>query len=287
MGNNKVLVVDDSPFSRNIISDALTQGGLEVVGHADGMKECMEMFRRHQPDLVTMDMVMPGADGLECVRALRVESPDVKVVIISSMKDDELMEEARKLNVIGYVQKPVNAEELLAVIRNSIAPDAIYTLLDNLYLDLFKEAFLIGIAMCTNTKVEFTDSEVIEGKYSSLGVAVVMGIVGRYSGSMVFDLSLEAATQLTRCSLRREPKNLDESMAMVAEFANIIGGNACSMLNKKYKELHLRVTPPSVFFGGSPEITSPNLEKKALYAETIFGRMHLNVGFRRGVEIWM
>jgi DNA-binding NarL/FixJ family response regulator len=286
MGNIKVLVVDDSPFSRNIIADALTQGGLEVVGHADGIKECMEMFRRHQPDLVTMDLVMPGADGLECVRALRVESPDVKVVIISSMKDDELVEEARKLNVIGYVQKPVNAEELLAVIRSSIMPDAMYSLLNSSYLDLFREAFLIGIAM-TNTTVEFTDSEVIEEKYSSLGVAVVMGIVGRYSGSMVFDLSLDSATQLTKCSLRREPKNLDETLAMVAEFANIIGGNACSMLNKKYKELHLRVTPPSVFFGGTPEITSPNLEKKALYAETVFGKMHLNVGFRRGVEIWM
>lgn len=282
----KVMVVDDSPFSRNIIADALTQGGFEVVGQAGCLEEALEEYSRTRPDVVTMDMVMPGADGLECVRALKLENPDIKVVVVSSMKDDELVKEAKKLNVAGYVQKPVDSVELVAAVRAAVAPDEVFGELDNLYMEVFKDAFAGGIAMVARTAAEFTSQEASDKKYTSLGVAVVIGIVGRYSGRMIFDLSLESATALTKAALRREPKNQDEVLAMVAEFANIISGNACSVLNKKCKEVRLRVTPPSIFYGGSPEITTPNIRKKAIFAETAYGAMYLNVGFKRGAESW-
>jgi DNA-binding NarL/FixJ family response regulator len=287
MATVRVLIVDDSPFSRNLIADALIDGGYEVAGQAGDLDECLEQFRTHRPDVVTMDMVMPGADGLECIRALKMEDPDVKVIIVSSMKDDELVQEAKKLRVAGYVQKPVNADELVAAVRSAVAPDEMYALLSEWYPVVFKEALASGITMCTKSVTEIVEEGTADGKYSSMGVAVVIGIVGRYSGSMIFDLSFESASELTRAALRREPKNDQEILAMVAEFANIVSGNACSVLNKKCKDFRLRVTPPSIFYGGSPEIASPNLDKKAVHADTTYGRMFLSIGFRRGAELWM
>lgn len=282
----KVMVVDDSPFSRNIIADALEEAGFEVVSQAGCLEEALEEYSRTRPDVITMDMVMPGADGLECVRALRLEDPEVKVIVVSSMKDDELVKEAKKLHVAGYVQKPVDSVELVAAVRAAVAPDEVFSELDNLYMEVFQDAFASGIAMVAKTAAEFNSQEASDLKYTSLGVAVVIGIVGRYSGRMILDLSLETATALTKVALRREPKNKEEVLAMVAEFANIISGNACSVLNKKCKEVRLRVTPPSIFYGGTPEITTPNINKKAIFAETAYGTMYLNVGFKRGAEAW-
>lgn len=283
----KVLIVDDSPFSRNIIADALTGGGFEVIGQAGCMEEAVAEFRKVRPDVVTMDMVMPGADGLECVRALKLEDTDLKVVIVSSMKDDDLIKEAKKLHVAGYVQKPVDTDELLAAVRAAIAPDEIYAQLESVYFDIFKDAFGSALTMVTKAAADFVEQSVDEKNYTSQGVAVVIGIVGRYSGRMIFDLSYDSAAELAKAALRREPKNQDEVLAMVAEFANIISGNACSVLNKKCKEFKLRVTPPSVFYGGSPAITTPNIKNKAIYAETPHGKMHLNIGFKQGAEAWM
>lgn len=282
----KVLIVDDSPFSRNIIADALTEGGFEVIGQAGCLEEAVAEFRKVHPDVVTMDMVMPGADGLECVRALKLEDADLKVVIVSSMKDDDLIKEAKKLHVAGYVQKPVDTDELLAAVRAAIAPDEIYAQLESVYFDIFKDAFASALTMVTKAAANFVEQSVDEKNYTSQGVAVVIGIVGRYSGRMIFDLAYDSAAELAKAALRREPKNQEEVLAMVAEFANIISGNACSILNKKCKEFKLRVTPPSVFYGGSPAITTPNIKNKAIYAETPHGKMHLNIGFKQGAEAW-
>lgn len=282
----KVMVVDDSPFSRSIIADALIDGGFEVISQAGCLEEALKEFVRTKPDIVTMDMVMPGADGLECIRALKLEDPDVKVVIVSSMKDDDLVKEAKKLNVAGYVQKPVEAEELLAAVHAAVAPDEVFALLESQYLEVFKDAFSGGMAMMTKTVAQFDCQDTSGQTYTSLGVAVVIGIVGRYSGRMIFDLSFESAHEFAKAALRREPKNDDEVLAMVAEFANIISGNACSVLNKKCKELGLRVTPPSVFHGGTSEIITPNIQKKSVFVETAYGRMYLNIGFKQGAEAW-
>lgn len=282
----KVMVVDDSPFSRGIIADALAGGGFEIVSQAGCLEEALQEFGRTKPDIVTMDIVMPGADGLECIRALKLEDPDVKVVIISSMKDDDLVKEARKLKVAGYVQKPVEADELVAAVQAAVAPDEIFAILESQYLDVFKDAFSGGMAMMTKTVARFDGQDPSGQTYTSLGVAVVIGIVGRYSGRMIFDLSFESARTFAKAALRREPKNDEEVLAMVAEFANIISGNACSVLNKKCKEFGLRVTPPSVFHGGTSEIITPNIQKKSVFAETDYGRMYLNIGFKQGAETW-
>ena len=64
----KVVVVDDSPFSVGMISNILTENGFHVVGSANCLKEAVDAVAELKPDIVTMDMVMPGADGIECTK---------------------------------------------------------------------------------------------------------------------------------------------------------------------------------------------------------------------------
>ena len=69
------MVVDDSPFSRTLLADSLQQEGCEVVGEADSIEGLIETYRQCEPDIVTMDIAMPGADGFECSRALLAHDP--------------------------------------------------------------------------------------------------------------------------------------------------------------------------------------------------------------------
>ncbi len=83
MKNIKVVVVDDSPFSVELIGNILTDNGFQVVGSARCLKEAEQVVAELKPDLVTMDMAMPGADGIECTEAIRKNDPHIKVVMLS------------------------------------------------------------------------------------------------------------------------------------------------------------------------------------------------------------
>lgn len=284
----KVMIVDDSPFSRTLLADALQEQGFEVVGEADGLESLLETYPTCKPDIVTMDIAMPGADGFECSKALLLHDPAAKIILVSSMKDEETEAEATRIGVSGYVQKPVDPDLLKTVVTNVLAPDSLYHNLTSLMLDVFKEALAQSVTRMTKTTVQFAEESNSTGKqYVSQGITVVIGIIGKYSGTMMFDLSVETAEKLTQTILRREPKNREEIISSAAEFANVFGGIACSMLNKKDKSFGLRVAPPSVFYGSPTEVISPTLQVQSVAANTDFGQLYVNIGFKKGSVLWM
>ncbi|HWQ60821.1 MAG TPA: response regulator [Negativicutes bacterium] len=284
----KVMIVDDSPFSRAMLAEMLTEGGCEVVGEAESLESLVDTYSQCKPDVVTMDIAMPGADGFECTNVLHLHDPAAKVILVSSMMDDETEAEARRIGVAGYVQKPVEGEVLLNIIERVMAPDSIYEGLGTWGVDMFKEALIQSITKMTKTNATVSDKE--EDRRTQLvssGLAVVIGISGQYPGSMILDLPYEKAETMALAMLRRPAKKRDEVVAMLAEFANVVGGIACSMINKKEKQLKLRVSPPSVFFGAPTEIVSPTMPIRSFYADTDFGRISLSVGFKKGSVLWM
>lgn len=283
----KVMVVDDSPFSRTIIAEALTECGFEVVGEADSLESVLETYQACQPDVVTMDIAMPGADGFECSRALLLKDPKAKIIMSSSMKDEETEAEAKRIGVAGYVQKPVDSETLAKVIHNVLSPDTLYTQLLEFGMESFKEALAQNVTRMAKTTVDFAPTEDIEEPYLSQGITCVIGIIGQYAGTMMMDLSVETAEKVAEAILRRPPKSREEVLAMVAELANIVGGIACSMLNKREKTYSLRVSPPSMFHGNTSEIVSPSVKLQKCLAQTNFGGIFLGVGFKRGAVLWM
>jgi len=84
------LIVDDSKFMRNIIRDALEEGGHKVVAEAENGIEGLEMYKKHRPDFVTMDITMMGKDGLQTLAEIKEVNPGAKIIIISAMSERTL-----------------------------------------------------------------------------------------------------------------------------------------------------------------------------------------------------
>lgn len=102
----RVLIVDDSGFCRKAISDALTvQRDIQVVGKASNGEEALKVAFDIKPDVITLDLHMPGMDGLSLLRILMAKQP-TPVIIVSRYTRDSEIELARKLGAVGYVPKP-------------------------------------------------------------------------------------------------------------------------------------------------------------------------------------
>ena len=103
----KVLVVDDSYFMRKVIKEILeTDSQLQVVGTASNGKEGLEKIRALQPDVVTLDIDMPGMDGLSVIRHIMIQNPVPVVVFSSLFCYGDVTFESLELGVIDFVPKP-------------------------------------------------------------------------------------------------------------------------------------------------------------------------------------
>lgn len=287
MEKMRIVIVDDSSFSIAFIRNILESNDFEVVGEAGTLEEVQKVVEETKPALVTMDMTLPGTDGLECTRAIHRIDKNIKVIVVSSMMDDEIVAEAKRNNVSAYVQKPVDADELVTAIRRIMASDELYAFLKNEYFEVFKEGLLDGVNRMTKTLLTYGEINSESREFASAGMTVIIGIIGKFSGRMLIDMSKDTANNLAKALLRREPKDNQEMIAALAEFANIISGNACSILNKKSKALGLRVAPPSILHGDEVHISSPDFKTTSVMADSDFGSILLNVGFKRGDEKWM
>ena len=288
MKDVKVLIVDDSPFQISLLRDILTENGFNVIGEAQSLEEVKSEVMREKPDLVTMDMTIPGTDGFECTKEIHKIDKNIKVVIVSSMMDDEIVRRAKKLHVSGYIQKPVDSEELTLLINRVMSDEELFAELDGLYSSIFKEALLDVFNKLTKTVPEIVDESNINVEKCSHGISIVMGVIGKYSGRAIFDMSFETAENMAKVLLKREPKNNEEILNVMSEISNMSAGNACSMINKKNKIFGLRVAPPTTFHGEAISISKAELE--AMYsarAKSQFGDLSISVGFGRGEGEWM
>lgn len=287
MNDIRIVIVDDSPFSITILREILEEQGFEVVGDASSLEEVKEVIKDKKPTLVTMDMTLPGTDGLECTRAIHEIDENIKVIVVSSMMDDEIVKQAKENNVSGYIQKPVDSDELLTIINRVMASDELYEKLENDYFPVFKECLLDAFNRMTKTLPTYIKEYSSAEEYQSQGITIIIGIIGKFSGRMLLDLSKETADNLASALLRREAKSNDEMLAALGEFTNIISGNACSLLNRKNKSLGLRVAPPSILYGERLHISAPKFKTTTAISQTNFGEVLLNAGFKRGEEKWM
>jgi len=121
----RVMIVDDHPVVRKGLSTFLShEGDMEVVGLATDGEEAVDMAAKVSPDIVLMDLSMPGIGGIEATRRLVERNPDIRVMMLTSFGGHERMVEALKSGAVGYVVKDTAPAELLRVIR-SIAPPLI------------------------------------------------------------------------------------------------------------------------------------------------------------------
>ncbi len=118
---SKILIVDDASFMRSVLKDIIKSNGLasEIFEAADGI-ECVKMFLKIKPDLVTMDVNMPKADGIQALRAILKIDPTAKVIMISSVEEKHIVQDAIKLGARDYVVKPFDRANVPLVINKVI-----------------------------------------------------------------------------------------------------------------------------------------------------------------------
>jgi CheY-specific phosphatase CheX len=159
------------------------------------------------------------------------------------------------------------------------APDPLADFLRNEYYAVFKKAMVGGLKKISKADLTYGEEYISGDEYISKGLAAVVGITGGFSGQMTVNLPQSAADMLAFTILKKKPENGEEITAILAEFANIVAGNACSELNKKEKALKLRVIPPTVLAGENMVVIPPGFITRTAVGDSIFGKIILNVGF--------
>ncbi|MCC6312952.1 MAG: response regulator [Thermomicrobiales bacterium] len=116
----RILIADDESLIRLDLREMLTELGHDVIGEAADGQAALDLARKLQPDLVIMDIKMPGVDGIAAAEELTREKI-APVVLLTAYSDQGLVERAREAGVVGYVVKPFRPTELMPVIELSLA----------------------------------------------------------------------------------------------------------------------------------------------------------------------
>lgn len=112
----KVLIVDDSLYMRTIIKDTLTAAGYEIVGQAANGESAIDLALELQPDLITLDNILPDMLGLDILKALKQEALESRIIMISAVGQQSVVDEGMKLGLDDYIIKPFTTEQLVAAI---------------------------------------------------------------------------------------------------------------------------------------------------------------------------
>jgi DNA-binding NarL/FixJ family response regulator len=114
----RILIAEDQRIVREgLIALLEDESEVMIVGEASGGAEAVELFARLQPDVVLMDLQMPGVDGPEATRRIREQSPDARILVLTTYATDEFIFKALRAGASGYLLKDASADELLEALR--------------------------------------------------------------------------------------------------------------------------------------------------------------------------
>ncbi len=114
----RILVVDDSPVSRILITEMVRENGHQVVAEAENLAQVLAAYKTHKPDVVTLDLSLASEDGLTILKALRQFDPKAKIVVISGNSQTKVIDEITAAGA-GYVPKPFTQEDLIKALGAS------------------------------------------------------------------------------------------------------------------------------------------------------------------------
>ena len=121
-----VLLVDDHAMVRQGVRAFLeTQSDISVVGEVGSGEDAIRLAAQHVPDVILMDLIMPGMDGVEATRLVKQISPRSQIVVLTSYHEDEHIFPALKAGALSYILKDISAEELASAVRKAAAGEAV------------------------------------------------------------------------------------------------------------------------------------------------------------------
>ncbi len=119
----KILLADDSQFMRTILKGILDKLNLSAEYiEAGGGIQTVELYLQHHPDLLLLDLIMPEKDGMDVLREISSQKGTGKIIIVSAIGQDKVMEEAKALGADGFIVKPFDEKKVADAIRTTVTP---------------------------------------------------------------------------------------------------------------------------------------------------------------------
>ena len=112
----RILVADDASFMRQMIREIVEAEGHEVVGEASDGIEAIDQFKEQQPDVVTMDIVMPRRSGIDAVKGIVAVDPGARIVMCSALGQETLVQEALQAGALDFIVKPFKPDAVVATL---------------------------------------------------------------------------------------------------------------------------------------------------------------------------
>ncbi|WP_374712944.1 response regulator [Symbiobacterium terraclitae] len=118
----RLLIVDDHKMVREGLKIYLsTEPEIQVVGEAENGEEAARLAAELRPDVILMDLIMPGVDGIEGTKRCLAACPETRVIVLTSMPDDELVVPAIRAGALSYILKDISADELAETIKKAVS----------------------------------------------------------------------------------------------------------------------------------------------------------------------
>ncbi|WP_347156979.1 response regulator [Pontibacter chitinilyticus] len=120
----RILIVDDSFYMRTMLKNMLTDAGYDVVGEAPNGQTALELAKTTSPDLITLDVILPDNTGLDVLKGIKADQPDMKVIIVSAVGQEVIVNEAMEYGALSYIVKPFSEEKVLEVVSKALAGES-------------------------------------------------------------------------------------------------------------------------------------------------------------------
>jgi two-component system, response regulator, stage 0 sporulation protein F len=115
----KISIVDDQFGIRILLNEVFQKEGYQTFQAANGI-QALEIVTKHDPDLVLLDMKIPGMDGIEILKRMKVIDPDIRVIIMTAYGELDMIQEAKDLGAITHFAKPFDIDDIRAAVRKHI-----------------------------------------------------------------------------------------------------------------------------------------------------------------------
>jgi two-component system chemotaxis response regulator CheY len=116
-----ILIAEDNPVVREVLRGVIRHDDrLRIVGEAANGQAALELVESLRPDLVCLDVLMPGLDGISALKTIKEKFPETRVILVTGQSTSEVVTEALKHGASGFVVKPFNANQLLRAVYNAL-----------------------------------------------------------------------------------------------------------------------------------------------------------------------
>lgn len=119
----KILIVDDQFGIRILLNEVFQKEGYQTFQAANGI-QALDILKKNEPDLVLLDMKIPGMDGIEILKRMKVIDPDIRVIIMTAYGELDMIQEAKNLGALTHFAKPFDIDDIRAAVKKYIPQKA-------------------------------------------------------------------------------------------------------------------------------------------------------------------